>query len=263
MDPHFPKENLILFGSTKFRNMKKLFLAIAAFMSTLALNAQTASEATNESFSSNQETTNTSSSYKPEEGSFMMEVGFAPFHTVVVDEAGANSNSSLVNLQGGLLRGVYVMTDNLQLNLGLGLSIYKTSNDNGATESTDRVSLFSINPGINYVFDGTDKLAPFIGGELGFGIYSTKVTSESENNKEIKKNDGGFNTFAISAVSGFNYYFAKNIFIGAEVKLGAEIITNKKVSVETNGTTTTTENKAHSVSFRPQAVPSLRLGWAF
>lgn len=264
MDPHFPKENLILFGSTKFNNMKKLFLAIAAFMSTMALNAQTAPEATNESNDSNQESTNTASSYKPEEGSFMMEVGFAPFHTMKE----GSTNDELVNLQGGLLRGVYVLTDNLQLNLGFGLSIYKTVDDNGATgdnwtKSTSRIALFTINPGLNYVFDGTDKLAPFIGGELEFGITSTKQTNESERAKTITKNENGFNTFGAAAVSGFNYYFAKNIFIGAEVKLGVEMVTNKKVSVESDGKTTTTENKAHAVSFSPQAVPSLRLGWAF
>ncbi len=243
--------------------MKKFFLAIAAFMSTVALNAQAVSETTNESNDSNQ-ATSSSSSYKPEEGSFMMEVGFAPFHTM----KGESTNDDLINLQGGLLRGVFVLSDNLQLNLGFGLSIYKNVIDNGETgdtweKSTNRTALFTINPGLNYVFDGTDKLAPFIGGELGFGITSTKQTDETERAKTITKNENGFNTFGIAAVSGFNYYFAKNIFIGAEVKLGAEMVTNKKVSVEANGTTTTTETKSHSVSFRPQAVPTLRLGWAF
>lgn len=250
--------------------MKKLFLAIAAVMSAIVLNAQAVSDATNESNDSNQANqTNSTSDYKPEEGSFMMEVGFAPFHSVIVDdEAGTRTNGSLVNLQGGLLRGVYVLTDNLQLKLGFGLSIFKDVDDNGETgdawhKSTNRISIFSVCPGINYVFDGTDKLAPYIGGELGFGIYSTKVTDESENNKTITKNQGGFNTFGVAAVSGFNYYFAKNIFIGAEVKLGVDMRTDKKLSVENDGRTTTTETKVHSLNFQPQAVPSLRLGWAF
>ena len=250
--------------------MKKLFLAIAAVMSAMVLNAQAVSDATNESNDSNQANqTNSTSDYKPEEGSFMMEVGFAPFHSVIVDdEAGTRTNGSLVNLQGGLLRGVYVLTDNLQLKLGFGLSIFKDVDDNGETgdawhKNTNRISIFSVCPGINYVFDGTDKLAPYIGGELGFGIYSTKVTDESENNKTITKNQGGFNTFGVAAVSGFNYYFAKNIFIGAEVKLGVDMHTDKKLSVETDGRTTTTETKVHSLNFQPQAVPSLRLGWAF
>ncbi|MCR5496879.1 MAG: hypothetical protein K6F48_03480 [Paludibacteraceae bacterium] len=247
--------------------MKKLFLAVAMVISTMAASAQSVSDSISESNSSNQMAS--SESYKPEEGSFMMEVGFAPFHSVIVDEeAGTRTNGSLVNLQGGLLRGVYVISDNLQLKLGFDLSIHKDVNDNNEKgdawhKSTNRISLFSICPGINYVFDGTNKLAPYIGGELGFGIYSTKVTDESENNKTITKNEGGFNTFGVAAVAGFNYYFAKNIFIGAEVKLGVDMQVDKKLSVEADGRTTTTETKVHSLNFQPQAVPSLRLGWAF
>ncbi|MBR4815186.1 MAG: hypothetical protein IKZ67_06965, partial [Paludibacteraceae bacterium] len=98
----------------------------------MAAGAQSVSDSISESNSSNQ--TTSSESYKPEEGSFMMEVGFAPFHSVIVDEeAGTKSNGSLVNLQGGLLRGVYVISDNLQLKLGFGLSIYKDVDDNGET----------------------------------------------------------------------------------------------------------------------------------
>ena len=260
--------------------MKKLFLAVAALLSAMAVDAQAVSDSTNESNSTPQMVF--SNAYKPEEGSFMMEIGFAPFHTMKSE----NANDGLINLQGGLLRGVYVLTENLELKLGLGVSIFKNVDDNKVLNDnenadnnndvdddnannknlgkvTDRTALFSVCPGINYVFDGTDKLAPYVGGELEFGITSTKHTEESEKLKRVDKNQGGFNTFGVAAVSGFNFYFAKNIFIGAEVKFGVEMQVDKKPSEEKNGITTTTELKSHDLIFQPQAVPTLRLGWAF
>ncbi|MBR4712097.1 MAG: hypothetical protein IKP27_00240 [Paludibacteraceae bacterium] len=242
--------------------MKKLFLAVAALLSAMAVDAQAVSDSTNESNSTPQMVF--SNAYKPEEGSFMMEIGFAPFHTMKSDSA----NGGLINLQGGLLRGVYVLTENLELKLGLGVSIFKDVDDNGAADEewhkiTDRTALFSVCPGINYVFDGTDKLAPYVGGELEFGITSTKHTEETEEMKQVRKNQGGFNTFGVAAVSGFNFYFAKNIFIGAEVKFGVEMQVDKKPSEETDGKTTIMETKSHDLIFEPQAVPTLRLGWAF
>lgn len=247
--------------------MKKLFLAIASVMAAMTMNAQTMADSTNgaNNFNQfNQIPSPSTADYKPEEGSFMMEIGFAPFHTIANDSV----DGGLINLQGGLLRGVYVATENLELKLGLGFSIFKDVNDNGQSgdawhKTTDRTALFSINPGVSYVFDGTDKLSPYVGGELEFGITSTKKTDESEHNKTVTKNENGFNTFGVAAVSGFNFYFAKNIFIGAEVKLGVEMQIDKKPSVESDGKTTKTETKSHDLVFQPQAVPTLRLGWAF
>lgn len=247
--------------------MKKLFLAIASVMTAMSMNAQTMADSTNgaNNFNQfNQIPSSNANDYKPEEGSFMMEIGFAPFHTIANDSV----DGGLINLQGGLLRGVYVATENLEIKLGLGFSIFKDVNDNGQSgdawhKTTDRTTLFSVNPGVSYVFDGTDKLSPYVGGELEFGITSTKNTDESEHNKTVTKNENGFNTFGVAAVSGFNFYFAKNIFIGAEVKLGVEMQIDKKPSVEADGKTTKTETKSHDLVFQPQAVPTLRLGWAF
>lgn len=239
--------------------MKKLFLGVAALLSALSMSAQAEENTAAES-----KETKEVNQYKVDEGKFMMEIGYVPFSVATA----TNTTAGTVNLPGGLLRGVYVVSEKIEVKLGLGLSIYKDVLDNdleGANwvKSSERTAIFNIEPGFNYCFKGTNRLEPYIGGELQFGIYSTKEVNETQNNKTVVKNETGFNTFGVAANAGFNFFVAKNLFVGAEVKLGVEVAADKKVTTEENGTTTKTDNKNHDVEFFPQAVPAIRVGWAF
>lgn len=245
--------------------MKKLFLAISAIMAATAMNAQTEENAaiTTNQQAQGQEQVQTTNEFKPEEGKFLMEIGYVPFSVT-----GTNTSSGAVNLPGGLLRGVYVLSESVELKLGFGVSIVKDVDDNAKSgdqwaKTSDRTATFSIEPGFNYCFEGTNRLEPYIGAELQFGINSTKSVEETQHNKNIVKNETGFNTFGVAGAAGFNFFVAKNLFVGAEVKLGVEIIKDKKTTTEQNGTSTKEDTKNHEVNFFPQAVPAIRVGWAF
>ncbi len=238
--------------------MRKFFL-MAMLFSSMVMSAQedTASYvANNEAQESNE--------FKADPGKFMMEVGFSPI-------AGAVNE---VNLMGGQLRAIYIVSEKIELKLGLGFGINKVSSDNGEVgdawaESSTRVSSFSINPGFNYLFKGTPKLEPYIGAELGFGMSSSKSVAETKVEKTVEKNKdiNRYNTIEVSALTGFNYFFAKNIFVGVEVGLGVgvDVLKGSYTETELNGKTEKEESvgESHEVSFTPLVTPTIRLGWAF
>ncbi len=235
--------------------MKKLFLGVAALLSALNMNAQAEENAAVET-KENKEV----NQYKVDEGKFMMEIGYVPV------------SAGSVNLPGGMIRGVYVLSEKIELKMGLNIGIEKEVWDNAKDgdqwrKDSERTAVFAIEPGFNYCFEGTNRLEPYIGAELAFGIRSYKTVEETQNNKRIVKNEIeneiGFNTFGVAANAGFNFFVAKNLFIGAEIKLGVEVQSDKKVTVEENGTTTKSETNNHEVEFAPVAVPAIRIGWAF
>lgn len=97
----------------------------------------------------------------------------------------------------------------------------------------DKSFNFSIRPGYEMHFAGTDRLSPYVGGELIFAIGSEKLTREfnGANNADdqtkpekfvtwemTRKN--GTTTFGLNAVAGVDFYFADNIYMGAEIGFG-------------------------------------------
>ncbi len=237
--------------------MKKLFLA-TMLLSSMALSAQSVSDST-----SVKEAKVESNEFKADPGSFMAEIGFAPMNGTYED----------INLIGGQIKGIYVLSEKIELKLGVGFGLSKEASENGMVgdewekEST-RVSSFSINPGFNYTFEGTKKLEPYVGAEVGFGLTASKEVRETVNSKVVRKNViTGLNKFEVLALAGFNYFFAKNIFVGAEFGLGLGVDVKKGSYVETttNGSVNKAEtvDEAHSVEFSPMVTPTIRLGWAF
>lgn len=235
--------------------MKKVFLAVL-LLSSMAVSAQEATEATSA------EEQSVSNEFKADQGKFMAEIGFSPA-SIGYDDA---------NLIGGQLRGVYVASDKIKIRLGVGFGVNKSASESGIGETwqknTSRTSLLTINPGFTYSFAGTPKLEPYIGAELGFGTTASKDVVETTNSKVTSKNIAGvFNTFSLAGLTGFNYYFAKNIFIGAEINLGFVVKVQKGTYVErvSEGKTEKEESdvEAHTFEFAPNCVPTLRLGWAF
>lgn len=236
--------------------MKKLFLAALLF-SAMSLSAQESvdSTATNSAVEPKVE-----NQFKADEGSIMAEIGFAPLL------------SDAVSLNGGLLRGIYVLSEKVELKLGLGFGISKDVVDNGQEgdeweRNAERVSRFSIAPGFNYTFKGTEKLCPYVGAEVSFALTSNKTYSETNTTSATLKNEGCYNVVGVAGQLGFNYYFVKNLFIGAEIGIGVAAQFERDVKSETTQDNQTNNNEVdvhhHSVGFSPVVTPSLRLGWAF
>jgi outer membrane protein W len=203
------------------------------------------------------------SSFKPEVGSLTLEVGFSPF----------NVEGDNIQLSNGQIRAIYTITNNIGLRLGLGIGVASDSNDNALKDDdwmklSSSISRISLSPGIIYNFSGTARLTPYIGAELNFATMSAKETLEEKNSKTIIKNEGGmFSTIGLGVFSGFNYYFARNLYIGTEIGLAFENRSLKNMVIETteNGVIKTDEPKDSNsqTSIGMIAMPTLRLGWTF
>ena len=139
---------------------------------------------------------------------------------------------------------------------GAGNTIYPTFESFGAittthgltpeTEMQTKSSTFSIRPGYEKHFAGTERLSPYIGAEILFSVTSSKTTEgqlydntptyvvydsstvvkvnapwtvatlESKNHRD----NGASTTFGINLIAGFDFYFAKNLSLGAEMGFG-------------------------------------------
>jgi len=199
--------------------------------------------------------------YKPKAGDFSLEVGFAPFGQNIINDA--------------YLAGFIHFTNNLALRIGLGFGAGATSWDNGETgdklmsESESYVK-FSLEPGIVYSFKGTPRLTPYIGAGLGLGIVTHTERGEMGSMEGKAQHVGEYDgfTFGIGAATGFNYYFAKNLYLGAEVGLGLSFTSyfNEKITYSGSGAPSSPpESKDNRSDFGIGigATPLLRLGWTF
>jgi len=233
--------------------MKKILLSAAMFAaSVFAFNAQGQQE-----------------SYKPEAGSVAIEVGISPLLGLVYPQAGIGN---VDDQMGGQLKISYSVSDNIGIRLGLEFGTISSSYDNGlAGNNSITVNgsyfVFSISPGLTYSFAGTERLTPYVGAELQIGTISNSYEFVQGNNKVTLKNDNEendmFTAFGGNVFTGFNYYFAKNLFVGAEVGLGLRYVSLKNREETINGNKNTLEDSVSAFGFGFYCNPAIRLGWAF
>lgn len=209
---------------------------------------------------------NAQESYKPEAGKLSVELGFSPF------------SSDAISLQGGEFKVIYSLNENFGIRLGLGITSAGGSYDAGETgaaldKQSVKGTMFSITPGITYSFVGTNKLTPYVGAEIAFATEFLKMHQEKtvssanwERNTSSSVTGGDIpRQFGFALFTGFNYYFAKNLYIGAEAGFGIASTSYKYATDEyTNQPAVPArkdKTKASTIGF--YANPSLRLGWSF
>ena len=214
--------------------------------------------------------------FKPGAGKFGLEVqfngltNFGVINNVVEDITGFDLGvDGIISLQGGRLVGTYSITDAIGVRLGFGFNSGKVTNDNGDTgddlfKTEQSSSEFSIAPGFVYSFAGTERLTPYVGAEIAFAMASDKFVRTVGTNVTTTENGGvAFNKFGFNVFSGFNYYVAKNLYVGAECGLGLASTSHKNTKVTAGGSATELKDKNSDFNFGVNVVPALRLGWAF
>jgi len=108
-------------------------------------------------------------------------------------------------------------------------------NPNPATYNKSGGFDLSLRPGIEKHFDGTSRLSPYIGGLLDFGFGSSNNTEGywTPNSNDLdgfddftkhvewsQKTKDGYLRLGLNAVAGMDFYFADNIYLGAEFGYG-------------------------------------------
>jgi hypothetical protein len=157
---------------------------------------------------------------KPTGGNITLEGNFAPF--------GGNPFSS-----GDFIRVRKFMSDYSAFRLGVGAFVMS---DNPNANASQVTTGFTVAPGVEKHFEGTNRLSPYVGAELVFTNRSERreVTNPNNNTTILTKNpDGnGWFRFGANALAGADFYFSKHVYIGAELGYGLSFYNIKNTEVE-------------------------------
>ncbi|NEN24610.1 hypothetical protein G3O08_13965 [Cryomorpha ignava] len=131
----------------------------------------------------------------------------------------------------------------------------------------------SIRPGIEKHFLGTDRLSPYYGAEalIGFGTESTKddqVYGAENEIETVKLSSQGMLTLGVNGIAGVDFYFADNIYLGAELGFGIQYEIQMEEKVESLNTSNGDINSGEvpggsSFNVGPNVVGAIRLGFLF
>lgn len=203
--------------------MKKLFFA-SAFALFGAMNAQ---------------------EYKPTTGDVTVEFGLT----------GGLDNTSVGFAEGGAFKARYFKSENVAYR---GIFNLSTGSKNDKSTSAETSSFgFDLGFGVERHFSGTDRLSPYVGGDVILG-YSNS-TQKSTGSEISGPNQF---SFGVRGVFGADYYFAKRVFLGVEAGLGIGFSSTGKTTEKSAGTTTTVKGSS-SFNIAPQLITGIRLGYAF
>ncbi len=209
--------------------------------------------------------------YRPAGGEKNLELMFAPL------------GGSPVSMAGIKLRKFNSATSALRLGVFLGfqnktivLQDEDAPNSLSALNKKESNITIAIQPGIEKHLAGTERLSPYFGGylDLSYAANSEKTETQLPNNKVgYDQTKGGDLGLGLNAVAGFDYYFAKSLYLGSELGFGVAAtlpMTNKteSLSINTDGNEVTTsgdskKDNMNSIQLGPNVVGQLRLGWLF
>ncbi len=207
---------------------------------------------------------------KPTGGTFGLEVQFRPLGNNVIQTLGSNN----VPIFGVSTR--YFCTDRIELRgdflFGFDSDKDKTTDaSQGQATETEKnnTTSFGLNLGMNYHFKGTERISPYVGSVIGFGIGTQTQNIANLNyisGDSYRMKEGSiFVNFAL--VTGFNWYIVNGLYIGAEIGFGLGFEQPQKVKEKTvvGGTETSVTTKPTTSTFGLNffANPAIRLGWKF
>jgi hypothetical protein len=204
---------------------------------------------------------------KFESGDKNLEVNFAPLGGAPI---------SINNIKLRLFN-----TDASAFRLGFGLTLANEKTVNGTTTdgkttmfNNESTFNFSIRPGYEMHFEGTDRLSPYWGAELDFAIQTHSVEDEYENTPaavnsvETTTTTGtdGYVRFGVNVLAGFDYYFADKLYLGSEIGFGFGIVSNS--DIERDNTITGFEapdaqEQGSTMNLGPNFNGAIRLGFCF
>lgn len=156
--------------------------------------------------------------------------------------ASLNLGSVLNGGSSTMVSGKYLLSDQLSLTAGFGISTDKTTDlnydkapweDDKKVQSEDRSisNSFALQVGALYSFRPEKRVQPFVGANLSYIINNNASVDENvEGDKYYSKEAHPFNAFSAAAVFGVEYFFAKNISVSAAFDLGIVAGSKKEVS---------------------------------
>ena len=267
--------------------MKKVFLLLSSVALLASANAQEEASATSAKLTQ----TSSSDSYKAEAGDKTLEFTFSsPF----------NAGTQFALPQGGELRFRSFQSESFALRVGVNVN-YNTTGANAQTVSkfdedgnvTEQTELYNaavtrnltvnFTPGFEKHFEGTEKLSPFVGAIANIGYTkNTQIQRQAiDGDNAATNNDDGFSkivkqktrngalNLGLSGVAGFDYYFTKKLYIGAEMSFGFAVNSPFKAKVTNDSEDfygkpgESVRNAKSTLRLAPAVNGNFRLGFAF
>jgi outer membrane protein W len=214
-------------------------------------------------------TANAQDVFKQQGGEQNIEVQFTPL------------GGSPIGINGIRYRSFSSATRALRAEVFLGFqssSEVSLGGSEGETELSMGESSFDISlaAGIENHWAGTDRLSPYWGyvGSLGFGnerATQEYVTNADDDVEKLVESSQGSLTVGVSGVVGFDYYFADNLYLGAEVGFGIQYMMMFDENIETPGSDDdgdfqideSTAPGGNEFGIGPVVQGSIRLGFLF
>ena len=188
-------------------------------------------------------------------------------------------NAASLSFNAPSLRMRYFLADDLAGRVSLSINnsstkdYYYENANNGGGEGTgvSKESMTMISLGAEKHFAGTDKLSPYVGADLVFGMgnssekwdkfdgfgYNANVTATIKSPSSM---------IGLNLVAGTDYYFAENIYVGLELGLGFGTTTYKAeetVVTVAGSSTTSLESPSKESAIGNNFIGNFRLGWRF
>ena len=199
-------------------------------------------------------------------------------------EGGLNLNATANTFTAPTIRFRYFAAENIAARVGI---TYNSSNNeqnfygigsdgNPSADSlgtlVDKSSSATFSIGGSYHFSQLDRLDPFVALDVMIGMgNSTSTATDSDGASYVRgmssESTSKSSGFGVGVGAGFDFYFAENVFIGAEVGLtwmswddkGGETTT----TVGSTTTTVTNHSTGKSSAFGNSSSAAIRLGWRF
>jgi len=189
-------------------------------------------------------------------------------------------NASTMSFDAPAIRMRYFVKDNIAARVTLGINKSsetmnyfenEVANSGGSGTEINKAGGWAASIGGEYHFAGTTRLSPYGGLDIVFG--GGKTTNAWSNydgagyNADYKRNiEAKYSTIGVNLVAGTDYYFAENFYLGLELGLGFQSMTDKAGSDETvtgGVTTNAASNEGKSSMMGNNFISNFRLGWRF
>jgi len=209
--------------------------------------------------------------FKPVAGSCGLEVQFRPF---------ARNTFQAVAFENDIrtIYGVspwFFVTDRVELRADFGFGFDSEKDKQKDPEGNNDMlykwssNAFGLRVGAYYHFKGTERISPYLGANVGFGMAGStnKITNWNFASGDSRTSKGGMLGLNVALATGFNWYIVNGLYLGADIGLGFVFAKPQKMKITTviSGEKTTNEVEP-TESFSGLdfiANPAIRLGWKF
>lgn len=185
----------------------------------------------------------------------------------------------------------YFTSDNFAIRLGFNVETKKkettVTNPYGTnpfiSDETKKFTGVGVNVGVEKHFTGTKRLSPFIAAEFSFGTKFSNYTLDDGNVKTKIEGawrsttmvnnafvygyeERGYVKYGLSVLAGFDFYVAKNFFLGYEAALQFSNIEYTDIDITTTGSSfppDSPDSKETEISFAPVLLNGIRIGYVF